>query len=59
MSSFRRLPRFFNSKRSMKPEKKKDLSDGTYTLSAPTGKITVAVKIIDMLGEEVLIQEIL
>ena len=39
------------------PKKKTDLIDGAYTLSAPTGKTTVAVKIIDMLGEEVLITE--
>lgn len=35
------------------PEKKADLVNGTYTLPAPEGKTTVAVKIIDMLGEEV------
>ena len=35
------------------PEKKTDLVNGTYTLPAPEGKTTVAVKIIDMLGEEV------
>jgi len=45
----------FNVVLSDVPEKKKDLIDGTYTLSAPTGKTTVAVKIIDMLGEEVLV----
>jgi 16S rRNA G966 N2-methylase RsmD len=37
------------------PEKKTDLVCGTYTLPAPAGKTTVAVKIIDMLGEEVLV----
>jgi len=39
------------------PEKKNDLIDGSYNLAAPDGKTTVAVKIIDMLGEEVLILE--
>jgi hypothetical protein len=38
------------------PEKKLDLVSGTYTLPAPEGKTTVvAVKIIDMLGEEVFV----
>jgi adenine-specific DNA-methyltransferase len=37
------------------PEKKAELVNGNYTLSAPDGPTTVAVKIIDMLGEEVLI----
>ena len=37
------------------PEKKTDLVNGSYTLAAPEGKTTVAVKIVDMLGEEVLI----
>jgi DNA modification methylase len=36
------------------PERKTDFVQGTYELSAPNGKTTVAVKIIDMLGEEVL-----
>jgi DNA modification methylase len=36
------------------PERKTDFVQGTYELSAPAGKNTVAVKIIDMLGEEVL-----
>lgn len=36
------------------PEKKTDLVAGRYELSAPAGK-TIAVKIIDMLGEEVLV----
>jgi DNA modification methylase len=35
------------------PEKKTDLVSGSYTLPAPEGKTTVAVKIVDMLGEEV------
>lgn len=40
------------------PERKSDLVKGTYDLEAPKGKsTTVAVKIIDMLGEEVLITE--
>jgi DNA modification methylase len=37
------------------PEKKNDLIEGTYSLPAPADKATVAVKIIDMLGEEVLV----
>jgi DNA modification methylase len=37
------------------PEKKSDLVSGSYALPAPKGKTTVAVKIVDMLGEEVLI----
>ena len=36
------------------PEKKADLVAGRYELPAPVGK-TIAVKIIDMLGEEVLV----
>lgn len=39
------------------PEKKNDLVSGTYTLPAPEGATTVALKIIDMLGEEVLVTE--
>jgi DNA modification methylase len=37
------------------PEKKTDLVTGSYTLPAPDGKTTVAVKIVDMLGEEVVV----
>jgi len=37
------------------PEKKTDLVNGSYTLPAPDGKTTVAVKIVDMLGEEVVV----
>jgi hypothetical protein len=37
------------------PEKKTDLVTGSYTFPAPAGNTTVAVKIIDMLGEEVLV----
>jgi len=37
------------------PAKKNDLVEGRYILPAPQGPTTVAVKIIDMLGEEVLI----
>jgi hypothetical protein len=36
------------------PERKQDYVQGTYELDAPKGKTTVAVKITDMLGEEVL-----
>lgn len=37
------------------PEKRKDLIAGRYELEAPTPGATVAVKIVDMLGEEVLV----
>ena len=37
------------------PEKKSDLVVGKYELDAPDGKTTVAMKITDMLGEEVLV----
>ena len=37
------------------PEKKDDLVNGHYEMPAPDGPTTVAVKIIDMLGEEVLV----
>jgi len=37
------------------PERKNDLVSGRYELPAPEGATTVAVKIIDMLGEEVLV----
>lgn len=37
------------------PERKDDLVIGHYELDAPEGEVTVAVKIIDMLGEEVLV----
>jgi hypothetical protein len=36
------------------PERKSDLVSGEYELAAPTGPTAVAVKITDMLGEEVL-----
>jgi hypothetical protein len=39
------------------PARKDDLVAGQYTLKAPEGETTVAVKIIDMLGEEVLVTE--
>lgn len=47
----------FNVALSDVPEKKNDLITGSYTLTAPVGETTVAVKIIDMLGEEVLVTE--
>jgi len=37
------------------PERKNDLVVGEYRLPAPEGEATVAVKVIDMLGEEVLV----
>ncbi len=39
------------------PEKKTDLVSGAYELPAPKAKTTVAVKLTDMLGEEVLVVE--
>lgn len=39
------------------PAKKSDLVNGTYHLPAPPANSTVAVKIIDMLGEEVVVRE--
>jgi len=45
----------FNIVLSDVPERKDDLVEGRYELPAPDGKTTVAVKIIDMLGEEVLV----
>lgn len=37
------------------PERKDDVINGTYELTAPSAKTTVAIKITDMLGEEVLV----
>jgi DNA modification methylase len=45
----------FNIALSDVPERKDDLVSGRYELPAPGGPTTVAVKIIDMLGEEVLV----
>jgi len=45
----------FNVALSDVPERKADLVVGRYELTAPDGETTVAVKIIDMLGEEVLV----
>ena len=45
----------FNVALSDVPEKKTDLVAGRYELQAPNSKTTVAVKVIDMLGEEVLV----
>ncbi|MEK6776640.1 MAG: site-specific DNA-methyltransferase, partial [bacterium] len=47
----------FNVVLSDVPEKKTDLVQGSYQLPAPGEDTTVAVKIIDMLGEEVLVQK--
>ena len=47
----------FNVALSDVPEKKSDLVGGKYELQAPDGKTTVAIKIIDMLGEEVLVTQ--
>jgi hypothetical protein len=45
----------FNIALSDVPERKDDLVSGRYELPAPEASITIAVKIIDMLGEEVLV----
>ncbi len=45
----------FNIALSDVPERKNDLVEGRYEVEAPEGETTVAVKIIDMLGEEVLV----
>lgn len=45
----------FNVVLSDVPERKDDMVSGTYQLPAPEGETTVAVKIIDMLGEEMLV----
>jgi hypothetical protein len=45
----------FNVALSDVPERKSDLVAGTYELPAPTKKTLVAVKIVDMLGEELLV----
>lgn len=45
----------FNVALSDVPERKTDFVAGRYELPAPDGPTTVAVKITDMLGEEVLI----
>jgi hypothetical protein len=47
--------RVFNIALSDVPEKKTDLVEGRYELPAPDGPTSVAVKITDMLGEEVLV----
>lgn len=39
------------------PEKKEDFIDGQYTVSLPRSDARVAVKIIDMLGEETVVTE--
>ena len=36
------------------PEKKNDLVKGKYEMEIPAEKVKIAIKIIDMLGEEVL-----
>ena len=40
------------------PERKADFVDGKYELPAPGNETTVAVKIVDMLGEEVLVTKL-
>jgi len=45
----------FNITHSDVPEKKNDLVEGKYEVEIPKKETTIAVKIIDMLGEEVLI----
>ena len=47
----------FNVALSDVPERKSDLVSGCYEIPAPAGPTTVAVKITDMLGEEVLLSK--
>ncbi len=47
----------FNIVESDVPEKKKDFVEGEYTVSLPRPDARVAVKIIDMLGEETVVTE--
>ena len=49
--------KLFNVALSDIPERKTDLVAGDYELPAPSGATTVAVKIIDMLGEEVIVSK--
>jgi hypothetical protein len=46
--------KIFNISLSDVPEKKNDLVSGKYEFPAPSGKVKIAVKIVDMLGEEVI-----
>ena len=39
------------------PKKKEDFVEGEYTVSLPRSSVRVAVKIIDMLGEETIVTE--
>ena len=45
----------FNIALSDVPERKNDLVEGRYEVEAPEGETTAAMKIVDMLGEEVLV----
>ena len=47
--------KIFNIGHSDVPKKKRDLVKGRYEIKIPTEKTVIAVKIIDMLGEEILI----
>ncbi|MEW6248288.1 MAG: hypothetical protein AB1555_16480 [Nitrospirota bacterium] len=47
----------FNVILSDAPEKKTDFVAGRYEFPTPNGTTTVAAKIIDMLGEEVLVTQ--
>lgn len=49
--------KIFNIAMADVPGRKQDLVQGRYELSAPKGKTVVAVKVTDMLGEEVLVQQ--
>jgi hypothetical protein len=56
-SKARRSATVFNIALTDIPEKRSDFVEGRYTLPAPTGETNVAVKITDMLGEEVVVQK--
>ena len=47
----------FNTVLTDLPERKQYLVQGRYELQAPKGKTVVAVKVTDMLGEELLVQQ--
>ncbi|MDE0326107.1 MAG: hypothetical protein OXN27_19485 [Candidatus Poribacteria bacterium] len=47
----------FNIVESVVPKKKEDFVDGEYAVSLPRPDAGVAVKIIDMLGEETILTE--
>jgi adenine-specific DNA-methyltransferase len=49
----------FNVALSDTPARKQDLVEGEYELDAPPEKATGAIKVIDMLGEKIILTEML